>query len=558
MKMKLYDYLREKGFYISKIKANVIENALKQRIPVLLEGRAGTGKTELTRLVAEYLNAKYLFYQCTLGTSEDEFIYKMIPSEDTKSGIKLIDGILTEALKLSKKHRVVVAIDEFDKTRPTADAFLLDFLQNFRVSVRNGDEKIIQGKKENIIVFLTSNAEREFSEPLRRRCLTIKLTVLPIHAVKEILQKNDFSEETIALLLQIYSDTINANLSKIATIQELIQLGKALESSEDIDFTEAVYSFVIKNDEDWQRFTEYANNRKVSYEEYVEKETEKDITDRYEETVDLTEAEDKIKEREPRKPKIRIIKEIEVKGIEKDDDESKEYSAVGEDEDYKIYTTLAKNKPATDDPCRIGEYSVIHDNGKMFIVREKPLKISEIGDVEFKIMEEGGEIYIEDKEYVNFKEAIKEANKIKYYTRNKIAIEIRNRATLLIEKVDDNKSSIKGNLRHITDSRDLSYTLDFVYHPRILMYFIKETYNIEKYREKIIYAMNKYKDFVWKINGNYNFSINIEKKEILLGYTFGGFIKDNYKDYIHVEGEEKIIKDECKDAVIKIVENWKK
>ena len=130
-------FLEEKeGLYFSEQQLLIIYSAIANRRPLMLRGPPGTGKTEITKAIAEYLNAEYIFYQCTLGTTEDDLIYKLEPVEDTKSGIKLVLGALPEALISSQKQKTVLVLDEFDKTRPQCDALLLDYLQNYRVSAR--------------------------------------------------------------------------------------------------------------------------------------------------------------------------------------------------------------------------------------------------------------------------------------------------------------------------------------------------------------------------------------------------------------------------------------
>lgn len=230
---------------------------------IMLRGPAGVGKTMLTSVVSEILGAKYLYYQCTLGTSEEDFLYKLIPSEKTKSGIEVVMGPLPEALEESKRGPVVVCIDEIDKTRPSADSLLLDFLQNARVSVRMGNEKkTIIGNKDNIIVFLTSNDEREFSEPLLRRCTQLKIPHPPPARVFKLLEKFTNSKPMAQLLTQIYVDTVKAKLRKPATIQELKQLANAIKQLGDrADFSTLLRSFVIKYDDDWQKYVKYVRAR---------------------------------------------------------------------------------------------------------------------------------------------------------------------------------------------------------------------------------------------------------------------------------------------------------
>ena len=123
---------------------------------MLLRGPPGVGKTTMVELLAKYLDAKLVYYQATVGTAEDDLLYRFIPSERTKSGIEIALGPVPRALLLSKKRRVILLIDEFDKTRPGADSLLLDVLQNFRVSLFLDKRKTtIKGDPKNLLVFLT-------------------------------------------------------------------------------------------------------------------------------------------------------------------------------------------------------------------------------------------------------------------------------------------------------------------------------------------------------------------------------------------------------------------
>ncbi|MCS7127626.1 MAG: hypothetical protein NZ953_04505, partial [Thaumarchaeota archaeon] len=187
----------------------------------------------------------------------------MLPSETTQSGVEKVLGPLPEALLRSREKVVVLVLDEYDKTRPSADALLLDFLQHARLSVRmSAEERIITGRKENLIVFLTSNDEREFSEPLLRRCVTITIPHLSVQTIMQILQKHVDDENLVLLLTQLYIDTIQANLRKPATIQELLQLAEAIKAlGAEADFTTLVRAFVIKYDDDFSRFTKYVASR---------------------------------------------------------------------------------------------------------------------------------------------------------------------------------------------------------------------------------------------------------------------------------------------------------
>jgi len=269
----LKHFLNKHNFFLNPDDLALIESALKQRVPIMLTGLPGVGKTEFTRLFAKYINAEYIFFQCTLGTNEDDLIYKLLPSEETKSGIKIVEGPLPEALRKSKNKKVVLVLDEYDKTRPTTDAILLDFLQNFRITTRFSEEKIIEGNKDNIYVFLTSNEERTFSEPLLRRVARIELTPINENIVKEMLRRK-FDEKTANVLTRIYTDTLKAELEKPATIQELFQLGQALDSG--VRLSKLLRTYIIKSDHDLSKFIKYLEDPVP-----MGNKNEEDIIDKY-------------------------------------------------------------------------------------------------------------------------------------------------------------------------------------------------------------------------------------------------------------------------------------
>ena len=265
-KDKFKRFLKIQGFifkdYVIDIIYNTIFNLNGSVKALLLRGPAGVGKTSLGELLAKYLGAELVFFQCTYGTSEEDMLYKYVPSEDTKSGIKIALGPIPLALEMSRSKKVVLLIDEFDKTRPSADALLLDVLQNARVSLYlEEEERIIEGKKENLIVVITSNDFREFSEPLVRRVVHVYIEPLPtIEVFKLMLRK--FPRNTALLLAQIYDDTIKANLIKPATIQELEQLGKILQkhNAGKVPLTRLIRSFIVKYDDDWKSYLSYVKS----------------------------------------------------------------------------------------------------------------------------------------------------------------------------------------------------------------------------------------------------------------------------------------------------------
>jgi len=454
----LYSYLASNDFVVEKPIADLIEKVLQSRRKAfLLRGPAGVGKTMLATLIAQYLQAKLVFFQCTYGTSEDDLLYKYVPSETTKSGIKVTLGPIPLALRLSKSKKVVLLLDEFDKTRPSADALLLDVIQNFRVSLYiDEEEMVIHGDPENMIVFLTSNDMREFSEPLIRRVCMITLKPLPPERVFELLSKK-FRKETAILLTQIYADTLNASLRKPATIQELYQLGEVIENNVQANLDDLLRMFVIKYDDDWRKFATYVASRKA-YETFNmnSNRSSENLEKYYEpENVEVRIEKRSEEKRENMQLLLERLKKLTVKTIDEnakpiriDGNETVEVTLKIPDRDLDAYTAVIKTlKPEpTNDPRRFGKFEYVEDEVKAMIAKE-PLTLEEAYSIVDKT-ELDVEAYYETTLITvdgleNLDDLFKKASKVKYYSKNKVFLEYEGD---VIEKVvleRDNNITVK-------------------------------------------------------------------------------------------------------------------
>jgi len=154
--------------------------------PLLIEGPAGAGKTEVAKVLAEILKTELIRLQCYEGLDEARALYEWnyqkqllrlqagedegLRWEEVSEHIFSRDYLLERPLlkAISAPHKVVLLIDEVDKADEEFEAFLLEMLSDFQVSVPElGTLRAI----ERPVVVLTSNRARELSEALRRRCL---------------------------------------------------------------------------------------------------------------------------------------------------------------------------------------------------------------------------------------------------------------------------------------------------------------------------------------------------------------------------------------------------
>jgi len=178
--------LREGGYLADRGLATTLLMALSLRRPVLLEGEVGVGKTEVAKTLAAVFGRKLIRLQCYEGISTSQALYEwdyarqMLQiralsageatdeeSVDKLFGPKfLLERPLLEAVRSG--DRAVLLIDEIDRADDEFEAFLLEILSDFQISI---PELGTITADTSPVVILTSNRTRELHDALRRRCL---------------------------------------------------------------------------------------------------------------------------------------------------------------------------------------------------------------------------------------------------------------------------------------------------------------------------------------------------------------------------------------------------
>lgn len=181
--------LSGQGYVASRALATVVFLALKLGRPLFLEGEAGTGKTEIAKTLAAALGRRLIRLQCyegldaTTAVAEWNFAAQMIAIRTAEAGGSadrdqlqtelfteeyLIARPLLEAMRPQPGGAPVLLIDEIDRTDEPFEAFLLEALSDFQVTI---PELGTVRAPEPPIVILTSNRTREVHDALKRRCL---------------------------------------------------------------------------------------------------------------------------------------------------------------------------------------------------------------------------------------------------------------------------------------------------------------------------------------------------------------------------------------------------
>jgi MoxR-like ATPase len=227
--------------------------ALVLEKPLLVEGPAGAGKTELAKVLAEMLDTDLVRLQCYEGLDEARALYEwnyqkqllrlqadrtLVPdaswdalSKDIFSREYLLERPLLRAI--TAPRRVVLLIDEVDKSDEEFEAFLLEVLSDFQVSV---PELGTISALHRPVVVLTSNCARELSEALKRRCLHLFIDFPGVEKEAEIL----------ALKVPEAGEALRDQVARFVNRLRKLDLKKAPSIAETLDWCRALLALGIR------------------------------------------------------------------------------------------------------------------------------------------------------------------------------------------------------------------------------------------------------------------------------------------------------------------------
>jgi MoxR-like ATPase len=236
--------LRAAGYLPGESTALVSYLATRLGKPVLVEGPAGVGKTELAKALSRYLDRTLVRLQCYEGLDEAKALYEWnyrkqllrIQTEAAGTGWDAVqDDIFGEEFLLSRPllqaiaadEPVVLLIDEIDKTDQEFEAMLLELLSDFQISI---PELGRIEARTHPVVLLTSNNTRELTEALKRRCLYLWLDYPTTEHELEIVRLHapDLADTVARKLVDVVHQVRQLDLKKPPSIAESIDWARAL------------------------------------------------------------------------------------------------------------------------------------------------------------------------------------------------------------------------------------------------------------------------------------------------------------------------------------------
>lgn len=251
--------LRDARYLVNDETATVVFLADRMGKPLLVEGPAGVGKTELSKALATALNTELIRLQCYEGLDESKALYEwqyakqmlyvqvlrdrvsqLLADADTLH--EAFDKVASEEDLFFSEHfllprpllrallaecRPVLLIDEVDKSDPEFEAFLLEVLSDFQVTVPELGTIVA---RQQPLVILTSNQARDLSDALKRRCLHLFISFPTLEAEVDVVRVRvpEANQQLAEQVVGFVQEARNLALKKVPGVSETLDWARAL------------------------------------------------------------------------------------------------------------------------------------------------------------------------------------------------------------------------------------------------------------------------------------------------------------------------------------------
>jgi MoxR-like ATPase len=242
---QLQEMLRGHSYIADRGLATAVFLALKLQRPLFLEGEPGVGKTEIAKVVAGLLDTELIRLQCYEGLDVSQAVYewnytrqmlhiRLLEARGEKAQEAelfgeefLLQRPLLQAIEVSREKAPVLLIDEVDRSDEEFEAFLLEILSDFQITVP--EIGTIKASKQPVVV-LTSNRTREVHDALKRRCIYYWIDYPTFEKELDIVQARvpDAPEKLARQVTRYIQELRQADLYKLPGVAETLDWTAAL------------------------------------------------------------------------------------------------------------------------------------------------------------------------------------------------------------------------------------------------------------------------------------------------------------------------------------------